>query len=70
MKFSEMKDQELIELAENLYGAIYVSECFGRKDLEGYDCALNELEKRGYTYFQTIHFVKLGDDEEEGGDKE
>lgn len=48
MRFSEMKDKELIEMAEGLFDSVFVSECYGTHDLRNYEGVCFELEKRGY----------------------
>lgn len=55
--FSEMKDEELIEMAEGLHDMIYQVECYGVRDMHNYEGSLIELEKRGYEIHEekTLH---------------
>jgi len=47
-KLCEMSDEELIELAQGLHQAIYITECYSAHDVVLFWQALDELERRGY----------------------
>jgi hypothetical protein len=47
-KITQMSDEELIELARQLHGAIH-SDCYGVDDLVLYYAVIDELTRRGYT---------------------
>lgn len=44
----KLSDKELIELVKSLHDSIYVTECYGVKDMVNHELGLLELEKRGY----------------------
>ena len=46
-------DKELISEAQGLHDSIYVTECFGTRDLRLYDLVCAELERRGYEFGET-----------------
>jgi hypothetical protein len=48
MDFSSLSDDDLIRLVLSLHDSIYVSECFGSKDVLMYEKATDILYKRGY----------------------
>jgi hypothetical protein len=48
-KFTDMSDNQLIGEALALYDSIYVTECYGVKDMLYLESITRELEKRGYT---------------------
>jgi hypothetical protein len=48
MKYSDMSDQELIELYKDYYTSIYIVECYSVKDMMILDSAGAELERRGF----------------------
>ena len=43
-----MKDNEIINLAKELYSSIYITECYGAKDVPLLDDLMKVLEDRGY----------------------
>lgn len=47
MKFADMTDKELIDIVVGLHDSIYVTECYGTKDMINYMNAGAELERRG-----------------------
>ena len=49
MNVDQMSDEQLKRLARDLHDAIYVSSCFGSRDVLLYDRALSELRRRGFT---------------------
>jgi hypothetical protein len=48
VKYTKLSDSELIGEAMALYDSIYVTECYGVKDILYLDAITAELEKRGY----------------------
>lgn len=48
MDLTQYTDINLIHDAKSLHESIYVSDCFGTKDLVFYELLLKELEDRGY----------------------
>lgn len=63
-----LSDEELIELAESLHEAVYVSDCYGARDVAMYELKLQELEKRGYKVQQQKQ-IRIYCTEQEGGQK-
>lgn len=47
-KLEEMTDEELKRQFISLYESIYVSECFGSRDVLELEMIARELERRGY----------------------
>jgi len=54
----EMSDQELIDLYQSLYEAVYVFECYGIKDYQLMIAAEEELKRRGYKIVRRVEVVK------------
>ena len=50
VKFSEMSDESLIEIAKSTHDAINVSDCYGVSDLANHVGSVNELVERGFTF--------------------
>ena len=50
---NEKDDQELLETAYELFNTIYITDCFGVKDLVRYELICRELERRGYDIKET-----------------
>lgn len=48
MDFKAMTDKELIGLWRDCYASVYVTECYGTKDMLIMDRAAEELKRRGY----------------------
>ncbi len=49
MLFKNMKTKDLIELVKGCHDSVYITDCFGTRDLINLDRGSLELEKRGYT---------------------
>lgn len=49
----EQTDKELINLVNGLFDSLYITECFGTKDMLLYEAGCRELEKRGYQVNET-----------------
>ncbi len=62
MKYKDMKIKDLIELVEACHDSVYVTECYGTRDLRNIEGGTAELERRGYTVEerQTISIKKEG----------
>ena len=60
----EMNDEELIDLYESLYEAVYVLECYGARDYQLMLAAEAELERRGYKIIRRVEVVKREESEE------
>ena len=60
----EMDDEELIDLYESLYEAVYVLECYGPRDYQLMLAAEAELERRGYKIIRRVEVVKREEFEE------
>jgi hypothetical protein len=56
-RLDEMSDEELIELARQLYDSIYVSDCYGVSDLVLYYAVIGELARRGYEVVEEAELV-------------
>jgi len=54
----EMSDQELIDLYQSLYEAVYVFECYGVRDYQLMLAAEEELKRRGYKIIRKAEVVK------------
>jgi len=54
----EMSDQELIDLYQSLYEAVYVFECYGVRDYQLMLAAEEELKRRGYKIVRKVEVVK------------
>jgi len=59
-KIADMTDKELISEAKGLHCSIYVTECYGSKDMMLLMSFMDELNKRGYEVEEDteINFVK------------
>lgn len=53
----ELTDKELKEEAIALYESIYVTECYGIRDMFLYEKVLAELRNRGYTVQERIELI-------------
>jgi len=60
-KFSEMTDEELKAEALSCYSAVYVTECYGTRDVRNMEGAIHELEKRGYA-IRTVTRLQISDE--------
>ena len=57
MEIRKLSDEELIELAKQLYESIYVFDCYGAGDLALYYAVIAELERRGYKIAEEAELV-------------
>lgn len=48
MEIKNVSDEKLIEITQELFQSIFISDCFGTKDLIFYELAVRELGRRGY----------------------
>ena len=53
-KIKDMKDGEVIDHVEGLYQALFVTECYGAKDMELFNTMVKTLEDRGYEVTEEI----------------
>ena len=60
VKFSDMTDDQLIGEAKALYESIYITDCYGVKDMLYLDAITQELTRRGYQSVErtTLTFQK------------
>lgn len=66
VRFADMTDGELIELAKACFDAVYVVDCFGMTDVRNLDGAIQVLGQRGYEVRDVSHLVI---EKEEGSDE-
>ena len=57
VRFADMLDEELIELAKANFDAIYVVDCFGMSDMRNLDGAIQVLVQRGYVVREMSQLV-------------
>ena len=55
--YKDVSSKNLIDELQQLYSAIYISECFNTKDMVRFYKAIQELEKRGYKVDETNSFI-------------
>jgi hypothetical protein len=48
LKLADMTDQEIIDLVKGAHDAIFVSECYGTRDMRAFEYGSAELSNRGY----------------------
>ena len=65
VKVSEMSDEELIKEANGLYSMIYVSECYGSRDILNFDFVCEKLQKRGFSLREHTCFEIEKNEEDE-----
>ncbi|MEM2946782.1 MAG: hypothetical protein QXN96_00905 [Candidatus Bathyarchaeia archaeon] len=59
MRFNQIKTRELKNMAMGLYHTIFVTKCYGTKDLMNYSLSLRELEKRGFPVKENLKIKKI-----------